>query len=383
MLDRPTPPPTGPQRTDSHGRGLPDDTRAALRAERAARHAARDARRRDAQRARRKRLVSKLGPVALAAVVVLGGAFTGLQLASGDQPTPSPAAQRGVEQAGTSPEFDSSQTVANGPITAPTSASLLDLKLAGTTDAFAIDFKDPPRSGVLFDLDTGRVLWRKSPDRVLPIASVTKMMTALVVVNELKAGAKVKITKDALKYTGSGVGVLPKGKSVGLSAMLHGLLLASGNDAAIALAIAASGSQKAFIRDMNLRAQAMGLTCTKYASPSGIVDKGNHSCAADLAVQAKAVLDHPRLAPIVGRRQATLKFPIKGGKLFLYNHNPLLKQQFPGTIGVKTGYTDAAGKTFVAAVRHKGKRYGLVLLHSPDIGKQAKQLFQRAYAADA
>ena len=373
-------PPHPTERSTSAPGGLPADQRAALRAERDARHAARDARRREAARTRRAKRIRRAAVIAVPVLTLAGAVFTGTKIAGGTGAQGNEAVAAD-SIAGTSPEFGA-QTVTNGPITSPTSAGLLDLKLDGTTDAFSVDFAKPPRAGVLFDLDTGRVLWRKSPTRVLPIASVTKMMTSLVVVNELKPGAKVKITKEALNYTGSGVGVLPKGKSVGLSAMLHGLLLASGNDAAIALAIAASGSQKAFIRDMNLRAEAMGLACTKYSSPSGIVDKGNHSCAADLAVQAKAVLDNPQLAKIVGRRQATLKFPIKGGKLYLYNHNPLLKESYPGTIGVKTGYTDAAGKTFVAAVKHKGHRYGLVLLHSPDIGKQAKQLFERAYEAD-
>ncbi|MDO9354908.1 MAG: hypothetical protein Q7T55_14515 [Solirubrobacteraceae bacterium] len=380
MPDRPKERPNGDRRPGASP-GLPDDQRAAFRAEREARHAAREAKRREAQRLRRAAMLRRLPKIVVPLLIVGGAVFTGLHLSSGNGDPTSPTTVAQAEAG--EPEFeDDGQTVANGPITAPDSAALLDLKLDGTTDAFSISFDKPPRSGLLFDLDDGRVLWRKDPTRVLPIASVTKMMTAMVVVNELKEGAKIKITNEALRYTGSGVGVLPKGKKVGLSAMLHGLLLASGNDAAIALAIAASGSQKAFIRDMNLRAQSMGLTCTHYTSPSGIVDKGNHSCAVDLAVQAKALLANPRLATIVGRKNATLPFPIKGGKLFLYNHNPLLREDFPGVIGVKTGYTDAAGKTFVAAVRHKGHRYGLVLLHSPDIGKQSKQLFERAYEAD-
>ena len=102
---------------------------------------------------------------------------------------------------------------------------------------------------LLFDLDTGRVLWRRDPTRVLPIASLTKMMTALVVVERVPPGAKVKITKEALRYQGSGVGLLPRGKWIGVNTMLYGLLLPSGNDAAIALAQrAAGGSVKRFVR---------------------------------------------------------------------------------------------------------------------------------------
>jgi D-alanyl-D-alanine carboxypeptidase len=216
---------------------------------------------------------------------------------------------------------------------------------------------------------------------VLPIASLTKMMTALVVVHSVPQGAKVLVTKEALHYQGSGVGVLPKGKWIGLSAMLHGLLLPSGNDAAIALAQRTAGTVPRFVDAMNARAADMGLTCTHYSSPSGFVDAGNHSCPADLAVEARAVLDEPRLARIVRRRQAVLPFPIKGGKLFLYNNNPLLRMRYPGVLGIKTGFTDAAGRCLVAAVRHGGRRLGVVLLHSRDPGRQARQLLARAYSA--
>jgi D-alanyl-D-alanine carboxypeptidase len=270
---------------------------------------------------------------------------------------------------------------ANGPVATSPGTSPLTLALTGTPDPVQIKFGRPPRSGILFDLDTGQVLWRKDPTRVLPIASVTKMMTALVVTDHVKQGAKVKVTKEALAYQGSGVGVLPKGKWVGLSAMLYGLLLPSGNDAAIALAQRTAKTVPAFITMMNERAQAMGLTCTRYSTPSGFTDRGNHSCAADLAVEARAVLDQPRIARIVKRRSAVLPFPIKGGKLYLYNHNPLLKANYPGTLGIKTGFTDAAGRCLVAAVERNGRRLGVVLLHSPDPGGQAEKLLDRGFRA--
>jgi D-alanyl-D-alanine carboxypeptidase (penicillin-binding protein 5/6) len=278
---------------------------------------------------------------------------------------------------------DESLQAANGPIAPAPATSPLTLGLIGTPDTVQIRFGKPPRAGLLFDLDTGQVLWRKDPTRVLPIASVTKMMTALVVADRVPDGAKVHITRQALAYQGSGVGVLPKNKWVGISAMLYGLMLPSGNDAAIALAQRASGdnSVATFVEQMNERAASMGLTCTRYSSPSGFVDRGNHSCAADLAVQARAVLDQPRLSRIVRHRSAILPFPIKGGKLYLYNHNPLLQRNYPGTLGIKTGFTDAAGRCLVAAVKRNGHRLGVVLLHSPDPGGQAVKLFDRGFRA--
>ena len=95
----------------------------------------------------------------------------------------------------------------------------------------------------------------------------------------------------------------------------------------------------------------MGLTCTHYTTVSGIVDQGNHSCASDLALIAHTMLEQPVLAPIVGSRSAIVPFPIKGGKLFLYNNNPLLALRYPGADGVKTGFTDAAGECLVATAR--------------------------------
>jgi serine-type D-Ala-D-Ala carboxypeptidase (penicillin-binding protein 5/6) len=271
--------------------------------------------------------------------------------------------------------------IANGPVQPADPASRpLVLKLAGAGDRVRLAFKRPPRSGLVFDLDTGHVLWRRLPDRVLPIASLTKMMTALLVVARERPGAKVMVTKEALAYHGSGVGLLPKGKRVKLETLLNGLMLPSGNDAAIALAQRVSGTVERFVARMNEEARDLGLACTRFSSPSGYVDAGNHSCATDLAALARAVLDQPRLARIVKRRRAVLPFPTKGGRIYLFNNNPLLRRGYPGTIGVKTGYTIAAGRCLVAATQRKGRRLGVVLLHSPDPGKQATQLLNRAYA---
>jgi serine-type D-Ala-D-Ala carboxypeptidase (penicillin-binding protein 5/6) len=269
----------------------------------------------------------------------------------------------------------------NGPAdVALPSRAALTLRLVGTEDRVPLRFGRRPRAGLLVDLDTGEVLWRRNPTRRLPIASLTKMMTALLVAQRVRPGERVRITREALNYRGSGMGVLRRGRRVPVETLLHGLLLTSGNDAAIALAIRVSGSQRAFVARMNRAALQMGLPCTRFASPSGIVDRGNHSCAADLAVLARAVLDRPRLARIVRRRRAVLPFAIKGGRIFLYNHNPLLRRGYVGTLGVKTGYTKAAGRCIVAAARRNGRRLAVVLLHSPDPGRQARKLLDRGFA---
>ena len=193
----------------------------------------------------------------------------------------------------------------------------------------------------------------------------------------------MRITKQALAYKGSGVGLFRRGRRIGVETMLNGLLLPSGNDAAIALAQKVSGTVPRFVALMNRRARAMGLTCTHFSAPDGFTDRANHSCTADLAALARAVLREPRLARIVRRRQAVLPFPIKGGRIYLYNHNPLLRQGYRGVTGIKTGYTVAAGRCLVASVRRGQVRLGVVLLHSPDPGDQARKLLDRGFRSRA
>jgi serine-type D-Ala-D-Ala carboxypeptidase (penicillin-binding protein 5/6) len=267
------------------------------------------------------------------------------------------------------------------PIGLPLGAPPLGLVGIGepARDAVHVAFHTPPRAGLLFDLDTGRVLWQSNPDTHLRIASLTKMMTALLTVESAPPDAPVLITREAVESAGSKVGVLPLGRHVRLESMLYGLLLPSGNDAAIALAQHVSGSASSFVARMNERAAQLGMGCTHYSSPSGYVDRYNFSCAADLALLAHVDLAQPRIASIAHTYTAKLPFPIKGGHLYLYNNNPLLIHHYPGLTGLKTGYTLAAGKCLVATARRHGVRLGVVLLHSPDPGTQASYLLNRGF----
>jgi serine-type D-Ala-D-Ala carboxypeptidase (penicillin-binding protein 5/6) len=250
---------------------------------------------------------------------------------------------------------------------------------APASEQIAVKLKLPLRSGLLFDVNTGQVLWQKNPSRAVAIASLTKMMTALLVAQRAKPSDRVLITRDALHYTGSGVGLLPKGKRVSLTALLYGLLLPSGNDAAIALADHVAGTQTRFIALMNQKAEQLGLRCTHFTTVSGIVDQANYSCAQDLALIAHLVLKQPLLARIVASRSAILRFPIKGGKLYLYNNNPLLVLRYPGVDGVKTGFTDAAGQCLVATARRGRTWLGVVLLHAGDTSTEAQRLLNAGF----
>jgi D-alanyl-D-alanine carboxypeptidase (penicillin-binding protein 5/6) len=246
-------------------------------------------------------------------------------------------------------------------------------------DSVHVAFHHPPHGGVLFNLSTGQVLWQRNPFTHLRVASLTKMMTALLTVKGAPPSGHVLVTKAAVSSAGSKVGVLPLGRHVRVETMLYGLLLPSGNDAAVALAQHVAGSIGAFVKRMNTEAAKLGMGCTRYSSPSGYVDADNFSCAADLAVLAHEDLLQPRLAKIVRTSTAVLPFPTKGGKLYLYNNNPLLIYHYPGLTGLKTGFTAAAGRCLVATAERGGVRLGVVVLNSRNPGTQARQLLDRAF----
>jgi serine-type D-Ala-D-Ala carboxypeptidase (penicillin-binding protein 5/6) len=256
----------------------------------------------------------------------------------------------------------------------------LDVSLAGV-DAFHVPLEHPPRAGLVLDLANGEVLWRLHPRRTLPIASLTKIMTALLVAERTRPNERVLITQAALDYSGSGVGLLPKGRYVRLETLLNGLLIVSGNDAAIALAVHMAGSEVRFVRMMNERAAELGLACTHFASSHGLED-GNRSCARDLAVLTRLAMRRARIRRVARTEYAELRFPIKGGKLYLSGHNPLMRLDYPGAIGLKTGYTDAAGRCFVGVVKRRARTLAVVLLNSRDPAVQAPKLLNAAFAAE-
>ena len=315
-----------------------------------------------------------------ALVLVLAGiAVAGAALGGGGriQAVAPGAGESGARPAGAAAA--SGQPV-NGPLETPPGGGLVNLRTEAADDRVDYDSRKPPKAGLLIDLDTGEVLWRRRADEVRPIASLTKMMTAMVAAQRLEPDDDAKITDEVLAYSGSGVGLLPRAKRVSVKGLMYGLMLPSGNDAARALAIRATGSQRRFVAAMNAQARAWGLSCTTFASVEGLSER-NRSCAADLAALGRRLLAEPRLAKIVGSRRAKVPFPIKGGRLHLNNNNPLLRSGYRGAIGVKTGYTQEAGRCLVAAAQRGDERLLVVLLDSYYPGRQAEQLLDRGFKA--
>ena len=332
-----------------------------------------------AERGRRRReaVGRLLAVLALAAAPVAVAVAAYLAFESDDSPRGEPAiVALGV---GAPTARDEPEQPQDGPEPTVEGEPVPSVALDGV-DAFHVALRRPPRAGLVFDVDTGEVLWRRRPLRVVSIASLTKIMTALVVVEEARPGEAVRITPAALRYQGSAIGLLPKGRRVRLETLLNGLLIVSGNDAAIALATRVAGSEARFVAAMNRRARHWGLGCTRFASSHGLED-GNRSCARDLAVLARLAMANPRIRRIARRREAAFRFPTKGGKLFLTGHNPLIRLGYPGAVGLKTGYTSAAGRCFVGVARRAERRLGVVLLNSRDPAKHAPKLLDAGFAA--
>src|SRR4051794_34547458 len=245
-------------------------------------------------------------------------------------------------------------------------------------------FKHPPAAGVLFDVKSGQVLWERHADTRRPIASLTKMMTALMVARADAPDERVKVSRNAAHTQGSATGLLPRGRKVPLEALLKALILISANDAAVALAEHTGGSVPHFIKEMNAQAGSMGLACTHFTTPNGLRARGNYSCPRDLAVLARADLANRRIAEIAQTRYAKPRFPIKGKHLYLSNNHYFLQHGLNGVpgaqvTGLKTGFTDAAGSCYVTTARLGSHHLGLVLLHTPSPLTQVPALLRAGF----
>jgi serine-type D-Ala-D-Ala carboxypeptidase (penicillin-binding protein 5/6) len=234
------------------------------------------------------------------------------------------------------------------------------------------------RSAILVDAATGDVLWQKQPHVRRPIASTTKIMTGTLVLERLPLGHVVKIAPGVPRTPLVREG-LRTGERVPVWKLLDGLLIFSGNDDALALAVAAAGSRLKFLELMNTKAQALGLHDTHFTSVSGVIDDGNYSSAWDLAALARYAMRDPRFRKIVGTKIARVPWLAPTyGKVYL-NKNALLGT-FRGADGVKTGWTTIAGHCLVASARRGDRRLIAVLLHSGNPYRDARRLLTMGFA---
>ena len=209
-------------------------------------------------------------------------------------------------------------------------------------------------AAILVDVDSGRVLYEQNADAQMLIASTTKLLTALVALQEGDLRETVTVSANAAGTEGSSM-YLQAGEQLTLETLLYGLLLCSGNDAAVAIAEHVGGSVEGFVAKMNALARELGMTRSSFANPNGLDHENHHSTARDMATLARAAMENETLVRIASTRRVTI-----GGRM-MTNHNKLLGRM-EGCLGLKTGYTRAAGRTLVSCAERNGQRLAVVTL---------------------
>ena len=211
------------------------------------------------------------------------------------------------------------------------------------------------QKAILVDASTGRGLYEKDPDSRSLIASTTKIMTALIICEQCNVLDRMKIPKEAVGIEGSSI-YLREGEVLTLQELLYGLMLHSGNDAAVALAIYCGGTVEGFAELMNDKARQLGLSGTHFENPNGLDSPGHYSTARDLATLAAYAMKNPIFAQTVSTKN------VKIGQRSLTNHNKLL-WRVQGADGVKTGFTKAAGRILVSSAVRDGRRLVCVTIN--------------------
>ena len=230
---------------------------------------------------------------------------------------------------------------------------------------------------ILVDAQTGRVLWAKRAHQRRPVASLTKIMTALLALREVPWRSTITVDRTVTRVPLVREG-LRTGEHVRAWKLFYSLLLYSGNDDAAQLAISAAGTQPAFLAQMNGEAQRLGLQDTHFTSPSGVVDRGNYSTAFDVAALTRYARRNPRFRRLVRTKRIEVPWaPPTHAKIYV-NNNWLLRE-YRGANGVKTGFTHAAGWCLAASATRHGKTLIAVVLDSANIYADAKTLLDLGF----
>lgn len=227
-------------------------------------------------------------------------------------------------------------------------------------------------SAIVLCADTGDVLFEKNADERMLIASITKIMTAIVVIENSELDEEIVIKPEWSAIEGSSMYANP-GESYTVRELLYGMMLNSGNDAAAALACTVCGDGSAFAEKMNEKAKELGLSNSSFKNPHGLDEDGHYSTARDMARLTAYCMENEDFKEIVSTNCAVIK------DVTYYNHNKLLRE-YDGCIGVKTGYTMAAGRTLVSCAERDGMRLVCVTLSAPDDWNDHKYLLDKFFS---
>ena len=306
----------------------------------------------------------RLTPVCLAVVFAgAGGAWVGShQAAQPIAPSATPRASvRAAAPKVSAPAVAPERLLAGGALVSHT----FKPSLVGATE-------------ILVDANTGRVLWEQRAHERRQVASLTKIMTALLALRKLRPHDIVQVDKSVPRVPLVREG-LRTGEQVETWKLMYALLLYSGNDDALALAIAAGGSKWQFVREMNDEAKTLGLRDTHFVSPSGVVDVDNYSSAWDLAALTRVAMRNSRFRTIVRTRVKHVSWAAPTYSKIYINNNRMLAS-YPGANGVKTGYTHKAGPCLVVSAKRGGVSLIAVVLDSNDMYTDAKRMLDFGFA---
>lgn len=234
------------------------------------------------------------------------------------------------------------------------------------------------KSAVLIDADSGEVLSSKNPDERLPMASTTKIMTALVAIEEGDLDSVIRIPREAVGVEGSSI-YLYEGEELKLGELVLALMLESANDAAAAIAIAVGGSVDGFADMMNRKALELGLENTHFENPHGLDSEEHYTTARELGKIAAYAMKNDKFREIVSTKKKTIPLNGDEGVRLLLNHNRLLKS-YEGAIGVKTGYTKKSGRCLVSAAERDGLTLICVTLSAPDDWNDHRSLLDYGFS---
>lgn len=229
---------------------------------------------------------------------------------------------------------------------------------------------------VVMDYESGRVLFQKNSNKVVPMASTTKIMTAIVALENSNPADAVTVSRRAASIRGSVIG-LKEGQKITMEELLYGLMLRSGNDCAIAIAEHIAGSVGRFMAMMNSKAFDIGAFNTRFTTPHGLDADGHFTTAYDLALITKYAFKNNEFVKIVSTKKITIDSPF--GKRTFNNINKILSI-VEGADGVKTGYTGKAGRCLVSSAARNGKRVICVVLNSPRRWEDSRKLLEYGFS---
>ena len=251
------------------------------------------------------------------------------------------------------------------------------LTLLGSSAKAEEEVKTSARAAVLIERNTGMVLLCHNENEPLPMAATTKVMTALLTLEKGNLDDVVTVGRNAYGVPGTSI-YLDLGEQITLRDLLYGLLLASGNDAAIAIAEHIGGSVEAFCAMMTERAAELGCEDTVFVNPNGLPAEGHHTTAYDLALIAREAMTHETFREIVSTQRASIPWEGRSYDRILNNKNRLLAA-YEGATGIKTGYTRAAGRCLVFGAQRDGLEVIGVVLNCADWFNEAARLMDLGF----